>query len=203
MALQRAQPGRVTLLTFDYVQTRSIVNVGIVTVITICFTHYTLVSLKIFLNIIKCTWKHTVVEHCFTLVRISLEIDTSVTGPFKEFKWRWFCINAIYGFWRLDPRSDVRTRQIIRYRATATLPRPQNKQYSASKWGGGVTKPTGSSYNFEIQNKYKIPGEVLELQTGFKCFREMKQMLNSKSITYQSRYEHQWLWSNYRHGWTT
>ena len=27
----------------------------------------------------------------------------------------------------------IRTRQIIRYRATATLRRPQNKQYSASK----------------------------------------------------------------------
>ena len=27
----------------------------------------------------------------------------------------------------------VRTRQIIRYRATATLRRPQNKQYLASK----------------------------------------------------------------------
>ena len=27
----------------------------------------------------------------------------------------------------------ARTRQIIRYRATATLRRPQNKQYSASK----------------------------------------------------------------------
>ena len=29
----------------------------------------------------------------------------------------------------------TRTRQIIRYRATATLRRPQNKQYSASKLG--------------------------------------------------------------------
>ena len=27
----------------------------------------------------------------------------------------------------------IKTRQIIRYRATATLRRPQNKQYSASK----------------------------------------------------------------------
>ena len=39
-------------------------------------------------------------------------------------------------------------RQIIRYRATATLRRPQNKQYSASKWGGG-SKPTVTSYNFD------------------------------------------------------
>ena len=29
----------------------------------------------------------------------------------------------------------TRTRQIIRYRATATLRRPQNKQYSAQNWG--------------------------------------------------------------------
>ena len=29
--------------------------------------------------------------------------------------------------------TSIRTRQIIRYRATATLRRPQNKQYSASK----------------------------------------------------------------------
>ena len=31
------------------------------------------------------------------------------------------------------PSPHRRTRQIIRYRATATLRRPQNKQYSASK----------------------------------------------------------------------
>ena len=36
-----------------------------------------------------------------------------------------------------NEKAITRTRQIIRYRATATLRRPQNKQYSASKWGGG------------------------------------------------------------------
>ena len=34
--------------------------------------------------------------------------------------------------------SLIRTRQIIRYRATATLRRPQIKQYTASNEGGGV-----------------------------------------------------------------
>ena len=41
------------------------------------------------------------------------------------------------------------TRQIIRYRATVTLRRPQIKQYTTSKDGGGVTKPTGAAYNFD------------------------------------------------------
>ena len=41
-----------------------------------------------------------------------------------------------------------RTRQIIRYRATATLRRPKMKQYTALKWGGFI-KPTGTSYNFD------------------------------------------------------
>ena len=41
-------------------------------------------------------------------------------------------------------------RQIIRYRATATIRRPQTKQYTASNEGGGVvTKPTGKSYNID------------------------------------------------------
>ena len=34
--------------------------------------------------------------------------------------------------------SEARTRQIIRYRATATLRRPQIKQYTASKEGVGL-----------------------------------------------------------------
>ena len=42
-----------------------------------------------------------------------------------------------------------RTRQIIRYRATATLRRLQIKQYTASNEGGGDTKPTGTSQNFD------------------------------------------------------
>ena len=39
-----------------------------------------------------------------------------------------------------------RTRQIIRYRATATLWRPQIKQYTASNEGGGFTKLSGTFY---------------------------------------------------------
>ena len=34
--------------------------------------------------------------------------------------------------------TSIRTRQIIRYRATANLQRPQIKHNTASKWGGGV-----------------------------------------------------------------
>ena len=40
-----------------------------------------------------------------------------------------------------------RTRQIIRYRATVTLRRPQIKQYTASNEGD--TKPTGTSNNLD------------------------------------------------------
>ena len=42
-----------------------------------------------------------------------------------------------------------RTRQIILYPAKATLRQPQIKQYTASK-EEGVTKPMGTSYNFDI-----------------------------------------------------
>ena len=41
-------------------------------------------------------------------------------------------------FQRYTRRRRRTTRQIIQYRATATLWRLQNKQYSASKEGGGV-----------------------------------------------------------------
>ena len=40
------------------------------------------------------------------------------------------------------------TRQIIRHRATATLRRPQKSNIQPQN-GGGVTKPTGTSYNFD------------------------------------------------------
>ena len=49
----------------------------------------------------------------------------------------------------------TRTRQIILYRATATLLRPQIKEYKALKLGERVTKPTGTSYNFDNLWKYE------------------------------------------------
>ena len=48
----------------------------------------------------------------------------------------------------------MRTRQIIRYRATATLRRPQIKQYTASN--AGATKPTGTSYYFDFDVMYVL-----------------------------------------------
>ena len=50
---------------------------------------------------------------------------------------------------KLQTLKVLRTRQIIRYRATATLWRPQIKQYTVSKERGGGTKPTGTSYNLD------------------------------------------------------
>ena len=49
-----------------------------------------------------------------------------------------FCGEYLEPF--LDRFTHTRTGQIIRYRATATLWRPQMKQSTASNKGGGVTK---------------------------------------------------------------
>ena len=43
----------------------------------------------------------------------------------------------------------TRTREIVRYRATSTLQRPQIKQNTVSNEGRGVTKPTGTSKHSE------------------------------------------------------
>ena len=45
----------------------------------------------------------------------------------------------------LRERGTVRIRQILQYRATTTLRRPQIKQYTISNEGGAAT-PTGTSY---------------------------------------------------------
>ena len=45
--------------------------------------------------------------------------------------------------------GEERIRQNIRNQATATLRRPQIKQYTAINEGGGGIKPKGTSYNFE------------------------------------------------------
>ena len=67
--------------------------------------------------------------------------DVSITAQVIRSNCRTFCWlcssgNELKKFSRVQRRkydTIVRTRQIIRYRATATLRRPQNKQYSASK----------------------------------------------------------------------
>ena len=67
-----------------------------------------------------------------------------------------------------------RTRQIIRYRATATLRRPQIKQYTASK-KVGVTKPTGTSYNFDkVWSGMVNPTAVSENNSSSISFRFLK-----------------------------
>ena len=54
----------------------------------------------------------------------------------------------------------TRTRQIIRYRATATLRRLQIKQYAASNEArrGGVTKPSGTSDNYDKVRSGSLDG---------------------------------------------
>ena len=53
----------------------------------------------------------------------------------KQFPNMSFCGEYLEPF--LDRFTHTRTGQIIRYRATATLWRPQIKQYTASNDGGG------------------------------------------------------------------
>ena len=50
----------------------------------------------------------------------------------------------------------TRTRQIIRFRATATLRRPHIKQYTVSNEGGGATKPTGTSYMTNMKRYFYL-----------------------------------------------
>ena len=75
---------------------------------------------------------------------------------------------------------SMRTRQIIRYRATATLRRPQIKQYTASNKGGGV------------QHQWEHPTAVSEkyFSSGILKILKKVQIVSILSHIYADKFTH-------------
>ena len=76
-------------------------------------------------------------------------------------------------FWQKKQLIHKWRRQIIRYRATTTLRRPQMKQYTVSNGGGGVvTKPTGTSYEFD-KRSVMITQEICPIRAEISTHKKL------------------------------